>query len=179
MKLYDFVMGDMFEIVQRVKQSALFIINFLREYKLPFSIVKVQLKSSEGIYEDITKDYINNCNWEDKYNGNYLVYVTWRYCNTEYKYVYEKENPIPFPPYTLEQLRQKVPKKIMALSVDKDDTLYDELKKYAGPMHNFYNDVCSKNMNIEWILNKPAENVQIIDSLGKFYQISAKQLSFT
>jgi hypothetical protein len=152
---------------------------YFRDYKLPIYISKVQLKSKEGILQDITREYIYESDWERKYQGNYLVYVNWRYNNSEYKYVYEKENPIQFPPYTLEQLRKNVSNKIMALSVDKDDSLYEELKKYAGPMHNFYSDVCTKNMNIEWILNKPADEVHIIDSFGKFYNISAKRLSFT
>jgi len=147
------------------------------ESKLPFALLQVQLKTTDNNVIDITKQYVNTKKWKKSFSQNDLVYVTWKYINKEYKYVYKLSNPISFPPYTLEQLRQKPQKRIISLNYinDSQETI-NEITQYLGPLQNFYSDVCDNTMNLEWIINEPVEQLNIIDTTGTMSYIKADNL---
>jgi hypothetical protein len=173
-------MGDLYTFFENI---IIMIYNFynsvFKTQKLPFNLIKVEVKAENKIV-DVTKQYISNKNWNNGFSNDDIVYVTWSYINKTYKYVYRLKNPIEFPPYTIEQLRSKPKKKIIALNyVNENQSTIDLIKEYLGPMQNFYTDKCKEKMNLLWITDDQIDQLTIVDNTGQFSTVDSKNLELT
>jgi hypothetical protein len=184
MKIYEhifcFVMGDLYLFFEKYFMYFYnYYILLFKQYQLPFSLTKVEVKTKDKL-TDITNDYINNPKWSRSFHEDSLVYITWSYLHKTYKYVYPINNPIEFPPYTIEQLRVKPNKKIISVSyINEDEKVIKLIKQYMGPMHNFYSDKYTENMKLSWITDKQIDQLTIIDNFGNFSQIESNNLKLT
>lgn len=169
--IYFFLMGDVYPLMEYYIIAFFKYYNYLKEYRQPLAILDVNVNKNT----DITQKYINNENWEESFQKDDIVHVTWRHYDEIYKMCFTVQEQIPFPPYSLQSLNTPITKKIIAMTVtDSSDDDYDTLKQYAGPKHNFYCDVGGK-MNVKWIINKDGD-LDVIDSCGGFKKIDGKEI---
>lgn len=167
--VHSFVMGDLYTMYESLM---LFVIKWYKHIctiPLPLRIDSVHVKTTDSRTVDITNEYLTKKNWhKPEFGTEYLVYVTWSYLDKEYKYVFKNTEPIEFPVYTLEELRNpgRITKVISVVaSGDCDNEL---LMKYAGPFRNFYKGKAP--MKIEWIM-KGAPKVEVMDSVGNTHKM--------
>ena len=165
--IFMFIMSDVYNFMKsiyqwmKVAKDTLF-----NEYAVPYKLVSVKVHQGDSVH-DITKEYASGIKCLDKFS-DYVAHVTWKYKNNEYRYAFQDGDVIEFPPYTFEEMNQKPLTRVMSISVNDDPNHYDILRSYAGPKHNFYSDKTKHGMDVRWIIPQ-ASDVEIIDSIGKFY----------
>lgn len=179
-KLHGFIMGDLFALYERMEATSISVYRRLFDAQLPIYINTVYVRTVNGIYIDITDDYLTKSDWHEnpKFGSEFLVYVSWTYNSTMYRYVFKNTAPIEFPPYTIEKLRsRKKFSKIASISVDSDSEYHDRMMSYAGPFHNFYEG--NPPMDLEWIV-PGGECVEVMD-MKCFYKkiVDVSRLSIT
>jgi len=150
-KLHCFLMGDVYPFVEHYVTTLRRCWKKVTSHALPYVLNKVTLVTENGTRIDITDLYIRGKKWYKQEYGYSLVYVDWEFDQKPYKYVFAHDQPIHFPPYTMEHIRSPTRNKVAAISVDGDfqQSAHDELMMYAGPKHNFYSDICK--MLVSWV----------------------------
>ena len=147
--MFDFIMSDVYNFISRFHMRWKNLVDRLTCHMPPISLDCVHILNN-----DVTLDYLDDKKWKSIKHShhNELVHVTWSYGTQQYKYAYTMDNPIEFPPYTVEELRTKKPtQKIIASNSNNDVVKHDIIMQYAGPLHNFYCDKISKYMRCRWI----------------------------
>ena len=158
-RIVTFVMCDLYNFVAL---CIVYIVSLYRKVmNIPLPITLQSVCNSKG--ENITKAYLTSKHWNKNIDSTDVLHFTWTYDNNVYKYACTVDNMIEFPPYTIEQLRNTKPKKIVSISVDNDVQYFETLRAYAGPMHNFYN----KCFDVRWVLKKDVTTVSLIDIFGQ------------
>ena len=177
MNVYYFIMGDVYNFIEKYINLFVYYLSYYRYYRQPILLKYVHVKYNENM-TDVTKHYIYDSKWTEGLDDDTLIYVTWTYLDNEYKYVYKLSQPIEFPPYSLEQLRKKNNTKIIAINVDPHETDENiiEIKKYAGPFHNFYSDISNNQMKLKWILHKDVNTINVINNKGKIQTLDINHL---
>ena len=163
-KLHAIVMGDLFPMYERFEAASIGLYNRLFSTHLPMSVKTVYVRTDNGIYIDVTEEYLTKRNWNEnpKFGDEYLVYVSWMYNSDLYRYVFKNTAPMSFPPYTIEQLRSRAKfNKIASICVDSDSNYHDRMMTYAGPFHNFYEG--HPPMDLEWIV-PGGSSVELMDT---------------
>ena len=164
--LYDFVMGDMYTYTRYLTRTIMAFVAHAFSIPPPIAIIKAVIVNSDNS-RDITKDYVTSRKWTANTSPTDLVHVTWSFESRTYAYAFQVCDPIEFPPYTLEKLRGARPsRRIIAASIDGDTSAFPLVSEYAGPLHNFYEDVAPVSMQLNWIY-PDALQLDIIDSFGK------------
>ena len=175
-KLFDFLMGTVFSTFAYYYTNVTKTLKFLKSPSLPLRIDSVRIYNNNSS-KDMTKEYLKDNKFGAKYleNEYNIVHVDWSFNDINYSYSYSIDDPIQFPPYTIEQLRTLKPSsRIAALSVDDDASVFETVRRYAGPMHDFY----GKTVNLEHILQKSVSSVKLIDSKGKFHAFKGPIMRF-
>ena len=175
---FDTLMADVYPRCENIYRRVVRMYRELVTAPLPLCIISVHVHRDDGSLRDITRDYLTSNAWRSKVGSGDSVHVTWGYNTSVYRYAFKTSDPIEFPPYTIEQLRQPRPAvKIVAASVDGNNDLCDTIIEYAGPKHNFYIDRTTGPIDISWIV-PGATKVDICDSTGQFHTLSNSKLVF-
>ena len=177
----DYVMSDVYSKIEDIAQHVRGFYIRLVTTPLPFRIIQVKYRDSQGNVIDVTKQYLSSRSWSSTISEDEVIFVKWAFNDDEYMYSYKLNAPIEFPPYTIEQLRERKPiNKILAASADKNAGVCDLITKYAGPKHNFYIDKAQNPMDLLWIIESATTDskVELIDSKGVFHTLPSTKLVF-
>lgn len=143
-----------------------------RRASVPFPLQLVSVHSANG---DLTASYLKDKNFLETLREDEVVHVDYTFDGKEYSYCYTKGDPIEFPPYTVEKMRAARPaRRIAALSVDGDAGVYEKVKRYAGPFHDFY----GREANLAALLDRPVSKISLIDNCGQFIDVEGSVLRF-
>lgn len=172
----EFAMVTCYNAIMRWYTYTMYVWKTIQEHPLPIQLGKVEVHRGDGSIYDVTEEYLTNNAWEGLCTDQDTVHVQWSFDNKKYRYYYDIDDPIQFPPYTIEQLRNEKPtKRIAALSINKtDDESFELVSEYAGPMCDFYGREC----NLAEIVKKPVESVSVIDNKGNYVELTGGIMKF-
>ena len=165
--LSEFLMVTMYDNILNYYKCLKHIYLLLKAWYYPIVLCKVYYKDKHKEI-DVMQDFCSKSNFDDIYQEK-VIHVEWSFKDIDYCYYFNTsdENHIKFPPYTLEELKTAKPNvKLAAVTINNDDSIFDLVKMYAGPMHNFYN----KSADMSKIFDKDVKSTIIIDTKGKFYE---------
>ena len=135
----------------------------------------LQIRSATRNGEDVTQSYLKQKRFVQSLNDDDVIRVSYSFDDQNYSFYYTKDNPIEFPPHTFEQMRCAKPeKKIAAISVDGDNSVFETIKEYAGPLEDFY----GREANLETILQRSVSKITLIDTKGQYSEIQGAILRF-
>lgn len=168
-RVVEFFMVTVYNTVAECYSRAQLVYRLAR---MPLPLQLVAVRSASG---DLTASYLKDKNFLETLGDDTVVHVDYTFDGREYSYCYTKDDPIEFPPYTVEKMRAARPaRRIAALSVDGDPGVYEMVKRYAGPYHDFY----GREADLAALLGRPVSKISLIDSCGQFIDVEGSVLRF-
>lgn len=178
MNLTNFILADCYNFIKSAIDFFKF--QFYKTiYHSPFIIKKAYSHCLiTGHYQNITREIITGKKPKIS-SQNYVVHIHYKFNLVDYAIVYHKDNPVDFPPYPLNVFNKRSRPSIISIHVNNEDVTH-LLKKYAGPKHNFYEDLVNfTGQDVSWILGKKihtSAKITVFTSFGETKQLHSKNL---
>lgn len=120
-------------------------------YNVPLSVISAETVSSKTNERlDNSLSFSRGCDLKYPDDDSFCR-IVYTFQNKTYGMLFHKSNPVQFPPYGLNTFAKTVRPGIASIALVSDGVETDvteELRQYAGPKLNFYNDL--NRMNWEW-----------------------------
>ena len=123
-------------------------------YNVPLSVINAETVSSKTNERlDNSLAFSRGCALKYPDDDSFCK-IVYTFQNKTYAMAFHKSNPLQFPPYGLTTFAKTARPgiaSIVLLSDGVETDVTEELRQYAGPKMNFYNDLDYKGLNWEWI----------------------------
>lgn len=169
-KVIEFVMVDVYEMIQMIYIYIQNVINLVYFHNLTIYIKSVYKKTSTEI-EEITNDYITGMKTEE----DSLIYINWIFENKEYNMLYKASEPIEFPPHSFQAMKKRPKRKLISLFINGKEEPPSRAKyiiQFAGPLHDFY----GRKPKLNWISKQFTDETEVVFLTSKGEMIEYENL---